>query len=300
MERSVLRAAALALGCLALAACDRSGAATTGAEGEVLARIDGQVITAAELQRRLDSLDAYGKARFSTPEQKRKFLENLVRFEELAHEAQSRGYERDPEVQRALKQQMVSSLLDRELDSKLRPEDVSDAEVERYYREHLGEFRRPEEVRVSQIFTVDQAKADKAAAATRALAGETDKGFRKLVDELSEDDDSKGRGGDLTFFDRNTTLYPRPLVEAAFALKETGEVSPPVHTERGYHVLVLTQRRPSFTRALPEAAREIRKQLLAERRAKKVEEMVAETRKHVKVEIYEDKLAKVAVTGGRP
>jgi len=195
---------------------------------------------------------------------------------------------------------MVSSLLDRELDSKLRPEDVSDAEVERYYREHLGEFRRPEEVRVSQIFTVDQAKADKAAAATRALAGETDKGFRKLVDELSEDDDSKGRGGDLTFFDRNTTLYPRPLVEAAFALKETGEVSPPVHTERGYHVLVLTQRRPSFTRALPEAAREIRKQLLAERRAKKVEEMVAETRKHVKVEIYEDKLAKVAVSGGRP
>jgi hypothetical protein len=65
-------------------------------------------------------------------------------------------------------------------------------------------------------------------------------------------------------------------------------------------VLVLTQRRPSFTRALPEAAREIRKQLLAERRAKKVEEMVAETRKHVKVEIYEDKLAKVAVSGGRP
>jgi peptidyl-prolyl cis-trans isomerase C len=282
---------------LVAGACGSKGVAPGSGGDQVLARVDGQVITAAELQRRLDALDPYSRARFSAPEQRRKFLENLVRFEVLAREAQSRGYDRDPEVQRALKNEMINTLLQKELDDKLRPEDVPEGEVARYYRDHTGEFRQPEQVRVSQIFTVDQVKAERAAAAARPLAGKPDgeKAFRELVAQLSEDEDSRSRGGDLTFFDRQTAMYPRALVDAAFALGDGG-VSGPVHTDRGYHVLLLTQRRPAFTRALPEVSREIRKQLLRERRAKKMEELVAEMRKRVKVEIYEDQLAKVAVT----
>jgi peptidyl-prolyl cis-trans isomerase C len=298
--------------CLLTAGCGaKSGPApaqATSASDEVLARIDGEVITAGDLQRRLDALDAYSRARFSAPEQKRKFLENQVRFEVLAREAQNRGYDRDPEVQRALKKEMIGTLLQKELDDKLKPEDIPQAEVERYYQEHTDEFRQQEEVRVSQIFSADRAKAERAATAARALRGkpEADKGFRELVSALSEDEDSRGRGGDLTFFDRGTTLYSRPLVDAAFALTEVGEVSAPIQTDRGFHVLVLTQRRPAFTRALPEVSREIRKQLLRERRTKKMEELVAEMRKRLKVEVYEDRLAKVTVPapppapGGRP
>jgi peptidyl-prolyl cis-trans isomerase C len=119
------------------AAAPSSGGAGQGEERkksdqQVLARIDGQVITAGELQQRLDALDPYSRSRFSAPEQKRKFLENMVRFEVLAREAQSRGYDRDPEVQRALKNQMISTLLQKELDDKLKPEDIPAPEVERY------------------------------------------------------------------------------------------------------------------------------------------------------------------------
>jgi peptidyl-prolyl cis-trans isomerase C len=287
----------------------RAEASKSGKAGDeqVLARIDGQVITAAELQERLDALDPYSRSRFSAPEQKRKFLENMVRFEVLAREAQSRGYDRDPEVQRALKNQMISTLLQKELDDKLKPEDIPAPEVERYYREHPEEFKQPEQVRISQVFSADAAKAERAAAAARALQGkpEAEKAFRELVAQLSEDEDSKSRGGDLTFFDRNTAMYPRPLVEAAFALGGVGQVSAPVKTERGYHVLMLTQRRPGFTRALPEVTRDIRRQLIRDRRAKKMEELVAEMRKRLKVEVYEDRLAKVvphttSAPGGQP
>jgi peptidyl-prolyl cis-trans isomerase C len=284
--------------CLLVAGCGAKAAKPTGPE--VVARIDGEVITVGDLQKRLDGLDPYSRARFSGPEQKKKFLENLVRFEVLAREAQNRGYDRDPEVQRALKSQMINLLLQKELDDKLKPEDISDAEVDRYYQEHRGEFRQPEQVRVSQIFSADLAKAEKAAAAARALRGkpEADKAFRDLVATLSEDEDSKSRGGDLTFFDRETAMYPKPVVEAAFALGEIGEVTAPVRGEKGYHVLVLTQRRPGFTRALPEVSREIRRLLLRDRRTKKMDELVAQMRQRLKVEIYEDRLAKVA-NGGK-
>jgi peptidyl-prolyl cis-trans isomerase C len=279
--------------CLLVGGCGAKGA--VAGRPDVVARIDGEVITVADLQKRLDGLDPYSRARFSAPEQKKKFLENMVRFEVLAREAQNRGYDRDPEVQRALKNQMISALLQKEIDDKLKPEDVGDAEVARYYQEHTAEFRQPEQVRVSQIFTTDQAKAEKAVAAVRALRGKpgSDKAFRELVDQLSEDEDSKSRGGDLTFFDRQSAMYPKPVVEAAFRLTEIGEVSPPVRTEQGYHVLVLTQRRPGFTRALPEVSREIRRIILRERRTKKMDELVGEMRQRLKVEVYEDQLAKV-------
>src|SRR5262245_17940805 len=96
--------------------------------------------------------------------------------------------------------------------------------------------------------------------------------------KTSEDDDSKLRGGDLTFFDRKTSLYPKPLVEAAFALKEVGDVSPPVQTERGYHILKLTQKRPGFTRPFAEAKRQIQTRLFQESRAKRMEQWMAEMR----------------------
>jgi peptidyl-prolyl cis-trans isomerase C len=281
------------------AAAGAPGKAASGEGAQVVARIDGEAITVDDVQRKLSALDAYSRARYSAPEQKKKFLESLVRFEVLAREAQSRGYDKDPVVQQALKNQMIAQFLQKEVDAKLRPEDFSEAEVDRYYREHPEEFRQPEQVRVSQIFTAGRPRAEQAAAEARALTGrssvEEEKLFRDLVGRYSEDEDSKSRGGDLTFFDRATGLYPKAVVEAAFALKEIGEVSGPVHSERGYHVLLLTQRRPGFTRPREDAGREIRRQLAKERRARKMEEMVTEMRQRLKVQIFEDQLAKVAV-----
>src|SRR5204862_7475213 len=99
--------------------------------------------------------------------------------------------------------------------------------------------------------------------------------------------DSKPLGGDLTFFDRQNTQLPRPVVEAAFALKEVGDISPPVASDKGFHVLKLTQRRPAFTRPLEGVKAEIRRLILRDRRAMKQEEMVGEMRQKVKGRVCE-------------
>jgi peptidyl-prolyl cis-trans isomerase C len=276
-------------------ACGPKGTSSnTGAPAaDVVARVDGKAITVADVQRRIDALDPYSKARFSSPEQKKRFLENLVRFEVLAAEAEKRGYEKDPDVQRVLKNQMIDVFLKKELDDKLKGEPLSDAEVDRYYAEHEAQFHQPDQVRVSQILLKDKAQAEKVAALARDA---TDKSFRELVTKYSEDEDSKPLGGDLTFFDRQTTQYPRPLVEAAFALKDVGQVSGVVATDKGFHILRLSQRRPGFTRPKESVAAEIRRLILRDRRGKKMEEMVAQMRQKLNVQIYEDQLAKVTAS----
>ena len=289
--------------CLLLAACgakaapDRDQGGAAG--GAVVARIDGRTITVGDVERRINALDPYSKARFSSPEQRKKFLENMVRFEVLAEEAGKRGYDKDPDVLRVVKNQMVDQMLRKEIDDKLKGQEISDAEVEAYYRAHEGLFRQAEAVRVSQILVKDRATAEKVAAEAR---GGSDKAFRDLVTKYSEDEDSKALGGDLTFIERTTTQYPKPLVDAAFALRDLGDVSPPVATDKGYHVLKLTQRRAGFTRPLAAVSAEIRRLILRDRRAKKMDEMVAESKKKLKVEIYDDQLAKVTVpaVGAQP
>jgi peptidyl-prolyl cis-trans isomerase C len=283
--------------CLLLVGCGTKSPGATPEPSNVVARVDGKPITLSEVQQRIDALDPYSRARYSSPEQRKKFLENLVRFEVLAREAEKRGYDRDPDVQRALKNQMIQVFLRKELDDKLKAEPITDADVARYYHEHEAQFRQPEQVRVSQILVADRVLAERLVTQARneQKYDKSDRSFRSLVEKYSLDQDSKPLGGDLTFFDRQTSQLPRAIVDAAFALKEVGDISPPVASDKGFHVLKLTQRRPAFTRPLEGVAAEIKRLILRDRRAMKQEQMVAEMRQKLKVEIYEDQLAKVSV-----
>jgi peptidyl-prolyl cis-trans isomerase C len=296
-----MRKGALAAGLVIALGCGRGEkGSTVKPRGDVVAKIGDREITVAEVEAELNRQPHFARARFSAPERKKEFLENLVRFEAMAAEARSRGYDRDPDVQRVMKQQMITQLVQKEFDAKLKPEDVPDADVEKYYRENPDEFTRQEEVRVSQIFTKEKGKAQKAAAEAKAAAKGDQKAFRDLVTRYSEDEDSKQRGGDLTFFDRKTTMYPGALVEAAFELTEVNDVSGPVQTDKGWHVLKLTQRRPGFSRPLPEVKHDIQRRLYQQMRTKRMEQFVAEMRSKLNVQIYENELEKVTVTAPAP
>jgi peptidyl-prolyl cis-trans isomerase C len=277
--------------------------------GQVVAKVDDNVITVGDVQERINKQAPFIRSRYTTIEKKKEFLDNLIRFEVMAAEAQKRGYDKDPEVIRVMKQQMISKFLQKDFESKLKIEDVPDAEVEKYYSAHPEEFNRKDEVRVSQILVKDKAKADKVAAEVRALPkaaatsaaaapADQQKPFRDLVTKYSEDEDSKQRAGDLTFFDKDTMVYPKPLVEAAFKLTEVGEVAGPIKSDKGYHIIKLTQKKPGFTRPLPEVKRQIQQRLFRDLRTKSMESFIAELRKKSKIDIHEDMLAKVLVDSG--
>jgi peptidyl-prolyl cis-trans isomerase C len=293
MRRHILAVLGLPL---ALAAC-KTGADSKVPEEGVLARVDDKVITDRDLA---DAIKRYEhlpfvRARYSVPDRRRELLDNLVRFEVLAAEARRRGYGRDPDVQQVAKQSLVAQFEKQEITDKLRPEDVPQADVEAYYRDHRNDFMRPEQVRASQILVRDKAKAETVASAARGLAPGDAKGFAALVARHSEDEDSKSRQGDLMLLDRSATRVPKPVVDAAFTLQKPGEIGGPVVSDAGFHVLRLAERLPAAPRTLEEATPDIRRRLVDELRAKRRRELVDEARKHVKIEIYQDQLAKLDI-----
>jgi peptidyl-prolyl cis-trans isomerase C len=280
-----------------LSACKNSAPKTgKAAAGQVvLAQVDDVTITSADLREVLARYanQPFVSARFSSPEKRKELLDSLVRYQVLAIEARKRGYENDPEVVRVAKDKMVRLFTQQEIFDKVKPSDVSDAEVEKYYKDHMSEYVRPETVRASQIVVKERAKATKVLALAKALPKADMKAFRDLVAQYSEDADSKQRSGDLLQIDPKSAHYPPAVVAAAFALKETGDLSEPVSTPQGFAILKLTDRRPALSRSLEESKAEIQRRLVDELRNKKKKEFVDEARKNVKVEIFEDELAKL-------
>src|SRR5215207_7884852 len=141
-----------------------------------LAKIDDVTITLGEFQERVNRQSPYIRARYTSLEQKKEFLDSLVRFEILAKEAYRRGLDKDPEVVRTMKQVMIQKLMREEFDAKITADSVPEAEI-----------------RVSAIVVKNKAQADRVAAEARGEAGKTNKGFRDLVMRYSSDEDLKLR-----------------------------------------------------------------------------------------------------------
>lgn len=294
----LLRPRGVLLGWAALVLLGSSGCRDLAAKravhkGNVLAQINDTTITVADMEERLNNQSPYVRARYASQEQKKEYLDNLVKFEVLAAEAKKQGIDRDPEVVRTMKQVMIQRLLRSRFD-KYKQEDISDADVQRYFDGHPEEFNRPPEIRASLILVADEATAKKVAADPR-VNGLENLGFRNLVSEYSIDQETKERGGDLRFFDQNNRELPKELVDAAFKLVNIGDVSPIVKMPRGYALLKLTGQRRALSRTLAEVAPQIRAKLFRERRQHLMDEYEESLRKSANVQVFADKLPLVRV-----
>jgi peptidyl-prolyl cis-trans isomerase C len=261
-----------------------------------LAKIDNVTITLGEFQERINRQSPYIRARYTSLEQKKEFLDSMVRFEVLAKEAYRRGLDKDPEVVRTMKQVMIQKLMRDEFDAKVNADTVPEADMKAYYDANLAEYVKPEEVRASAILLKNKAQAERVAIEARGDAGKTNKGFRDLVMKYSSDEDTKLRGGDLRYFDAADKDLPAAVVKAAFELVNTGDVSTAVDAGNGtFYVLKQTGRRKSMSKSFDDAKPAIRNKLFRESRLKAQKDFVESLKVSTKVEIDEANLAKVRI-----
>jgi peptidyl-prolyl cis-trans isomerase C len=262
----------------------------------VLAKIDDLTITLAEFQERINRQSPYIRARYTSLEQKKEFLDSLVRFEVLAKEAYRRGLDKDPEVVRTMKQVMIQKLMRDEFDTKVTADNVAENDMRTYYEANKAEYVKPEEVRVSAIILKNKAQADRVAIEARGDAGKTNKGFRDLVMKYSADEETKLRGGDLRYMDATTKEIPANVVKAAFTLYNTGDVSQTVDAGNGnFYVLKQTGRRKSVTKGFEDAKAQIRNKLFRDKRLQAQKDFVDGLRAKTKIEVNEANLAKVRI-----
>lgn len=116
--------------------------------------------------------------------------------------------------------------------------EVDEAELKSFYADNREQFVGPEQRRASHIL-IEGDDAD-AKATIEDLAQQLNDGadFAELARAHSQDPGSSDAGGDLGFFQRD--VMEPAFEEAVFAL-EVGEVSEPVKTEFGYHLIQLTE-----------------------------------------------------------
>jgi len=275
----------------------------TGADAEPVAIIDGVVITVADFRDRLNKQSPYIRARYTSLERKKEFLDNLVRFEVLAKEAERRGLGEDPEVVRTMKQVMIQKLMQDEFDNRVKVEDITDKEMRDYYTAHSTDYNQPEQVRVSAIVIKKDSKlADRLAEEVKGPKGQDNRTFRDMVLQYSEDEDSKVRGGDLRYFDETSQEVPAEVIKASFALEKVGDVAGPIKTSKGMYILKQTGRRKALSRTFEEVQRQIQNRLYREKRTNVMDNFVEGLRKAAKVQVFDQRISKIQVdmTGSLP
>ena len=138
---------------------------------------------------------------------------------------------------------------------------VPQADLEAFYKQNLQQYQTPAQVRASHILLKLEGKDEKQ---VQALAEEIAKkakagaDFAALAKQYSEDESNNTNGGDLDYFGRGRMVAE--FEQAAFAMKP-GEISNPVKTAFGFHIIKVVDNKPDTTRPLAEVRPEIEDQL---------------------------------------
>jgi parvulin-like peptidyl-prolyl isomerase len=177
---------------------------------------------------------------------RKQFADQLARVLLLAQEGKRRKLDDSLSYQTQILFQNANILAGLTYDALGKEAKVDEAEVRKYYDEHKKEF---EQVRARHILirmqgsplpvkpgqkdlTEAEALAKAQEARKRVVDGHEE--FEAVARAESDDSGSGANGGDLGFFHHNQMVPP--FDEAAFAMK-VGEISQPVKTQFGYHII---------------------------------------------------------------
>jgi peptidyl-prolyl cis-trans isomerase C len=198
-----------------------------------VARVDGAAITEADVA--LAAEDPALSLPSMSESQKRDLLVGyMVDLKIGARAAEAAKVGDSPEFTRKLGYFRDKLLLDEYLDREVKKAVTPEA-ARKLYDDTVKDMKPEQEVRARHILVEGEDEAKKVYA--RVKGGED---FAKVAGEVSKDPGSKTDGGDLGFFTKDRMVAP--FAEAAFKL-EAGQLSEPVKTQFGWHVIKVEEKR---------------------------------------------------------
>ena len=246
------------IGILLLTASLFSGCGTSGEKemgDKELARINGVTLSLEEFHQLSESQSLEGKMRLINEKGQRDFLENYVITRELLYqEAKKGGFDKNKETMAKVENFKRMTLIDGLLEEALKGKtEVSEGEIQQYYKENQDRFTEPLEIKVRHIFVASDPALKEV---LMRLSQKED--FAKLA-SIYNVDKSREDGGSLGWIKRGQ-LAPSfaQFEEAAFSLKHKGETSEVIQSGLGYHFIQLEDKRGTNLRPYEKVKEEVR------------------------------------------
>jgi peptidyl-prolyl cis-trans isomerase C len=248
-------------------------------DNAVIAIVNGYEIRTSEVRMAFD--DVIGQLPNLPKKLRYPFVvEFLVERHLLAQLANKEGIADSDDYKRRLAAYQAKALRDSYL-SQVISKQVTEDEIKAVYEDEAKKLRETERVRARHILVASEKEAK--AVLDKLAKGEK---FEALAKQFSLDG-SKDYGGDLGYFS-SPEMVPA-FSKAAFELKK-GEVSQPVKTDFGWHVIKLEDRKQGAAQPYDQVKNAIRNVLVR----KKVQEKLASLKDTAKVEIIDPDLKKVS------
>lgn len=231
----------------------------TVSANDIVAKVDGATITEQDVALAREEIGSQ-LGNLPPPQQRRVLIEFLIENQLIAKAATGAETPATDDFKSRMdywrRRALRDSYFQAEIENK-----ISEADAKAFYESDVKETLGGEEIKAAHILVANE---DKAKEVYELLAHDGD--FAELAKEHSLDPGSKANGGELGFFGKGQMV---PEFEAAaFKLKD-GEISDPVKSQYGWHIIKVTERRSKEAPAF-DALKERIRMVLLRRKAKEV------------------------------
>jgi len=215
-----------------LAACQQETPDAVMQDSPLIATIGDIEIHESDIDREIDLLpEALGNMR-DRPDVRRKVLQNMLRQYALSRKAVATGLDLDPLIRRKIQQARDNILIGELKRRHMHAIPVPDHNaIAAYYENHQQHYAIPEMIHIRHIVVADRQTADMLLARLQRRPED----FTALAARYSIDEHTRQHGGDLNWFPRGT--LDASLEAVAFALDKSHNLSQPVKTRFGWHIL---------------------------------------------------------------
>lgn len=270
------------------------------AQGDVIASAGQASVTQSDVAGLMKSLSPDNRTKLAADPAALDQIVRMTLAQKAAFaEAKAKGWDKQPQVQAAIDQAQREIIVRSYLASVSAPpaDYPSDQEIQAAYDQNHAAVTAPRALHLAQIYlavppnadaaTLDKVRKQAADLAKQAHASGAD--FAALAKANSQDKPSAANGGDMGFVPETVLL---PAVRQAAATLKPGEVSQPVQTPAGFHVVKLIDTRAAALRPLADVKEQIRGALREQRAQQNAQAYLAKLVSPATAPINEDALKK--------
>ncbi len=217
-------------------------------------------------------------------------IEEWINISMLALEAKKENLDKNSEIQKRIKEITKRILAEGYIKKHVTNIKINEEELKEYYEKNKNNYKIPQGVKIKHILIyvpkdanekIEQQAFEKALKIRKKILEGTS--FEEMVEKYSEDIVSKRKGGDFGIIRKGKNISK--MAEEIFKLK-TGEISKPLRSLYGYHIVKVVEKIPAKILAYNEIKEEVKKDYLKEKQNKLIKQILSDLKNKYHPKIY--------------